>query len=170
VVAHRDYHHERSHYNYPSRKVKINVHPETHHYHYRVRYYPAYRDIVWTRRMHRYYLSIYPGYAWHYPFGYRIQTISAFEAKFNVGEVARVYGRVYATWYNRKADELFLFFGGQYPNQEFTVILPGRIARRYSWRPERYFLGQHVIADGLITRFEGQPEMIIKKKHQLDIY
>jgi hypothetical protein len=120
--------------------------------------------------MYRNYVDIYPGYVWRYPYGYSIQTIGAFEAQFNVGEVARIYGRVYATWFNRESDDLLLFFGGEYPNQEFTMVIPGNIARRYSWRPERYFLGQHVIATGLITRYEGRPELIIKRKHQLDVY
>jgi len=159
-----------THYYYPQKKVKIHVHPMTYHSHYRVMYYPAHRDIYWTNRMHRYYMDIYPGYSWRYPVGYGIQTISAFEAKFNIGEVSRVYGRVYASWFNKETDDLLLFFGGEYPNQEFTMIVPGNIARRFSWRPERYFLGQHVFATGLITTFDGRAEMVIKRKQQLDLY
>jgi len=155
---------------YPAKKVNVHVHPATHHNHYRVVYYPAHRDIIWTHRMHRYYVDLYPGYTWRYPIGYSIRTISAFDARFNIGEVSRVYGRVYATWYNRESDDLLLFFGGEWPSQEFTMVIPGRIARKYSWRPERYFLGQHVFATGLITSYDGSPEMIIKKKHQLDVY
>lgn len=158
------------HYYYPSKRVKMHVHPVTYHNHYRVMYYPSHLDIIWTRKMHRYYLDIYPGYYWGYPVGYRINTISAFEARYNIGEVTRVYGRVYATWFNRETDDLLLFFGGEYPNQEFTMIVPGNIARRFSWRPERYFLGQHVFATGLITSFEGRPEMVVKRRGQLEIY
>ena len=120
--------------------------------------------------MHRYYADMYPGYIWRYNVGYHIHTISAFDAKFNVGEVARVYGRVYGTWYNNETDDLLLFFGGEFPYQEFTMIVPGKIARRFNWRPERYFLGQHVFATGLVSSFEGKPEMIIKKKQQLEVY
>ena len=162
--------HRFEHFYYPDKKVKIHVHPATYHNHYKVMYYPAYREIIWTNRMYRFYADMYPGYAWRYPVGYRIQTISAFEARYNIGEVARIYGRVYATWYNRESDDLLLFFGGEFPHQEFTMIIPGNIARRYSWRPEKYFLGQHVLATGLITSYDGSPEMIIKKKHQLDVY
>lgn len=157
-------------HHYPKTSVKVHVHSATHHNHYKAMYYPAHRDIIWTRRMHRHYVDLYPGYVWRYPVGYSIRTISVFDARFNIGEVSRVYGRVYATWYNRDSDDLMLFFGGQYPHQEFTMIIPGNIARRYSWRPERYFLGQHVFATGLITSFEGNPEMIVKKKYQLDVY
>jgi hypothetical protein len=155
---------------YPAKKVRIHVHPVTYHNHYRAMYYPAHREIVWTHRMNRYYGGLYPGYTWRYPVGYHIQTISAFETRYNMGEVARVYGRVYGTWYNRETDDLLLFFGGEFPNQEFTMIVPGNVARRFNWRPERYFLGQHVYATGLITSFEGRPEMVVKKRSQLDIY
>jgi hypothetical protein len=155
---------------YPAKKVRIHVHPVTYHNHYRAMYYPAHREIIWTHRMNRYYIGLYPGYTYRYPMGYHIQTISAFETRYNLGEVARVYGRVYATWYNRETDDLLLFFGGEFPNQEFTMVVPGNVARRFNWRPERYFLGQHVYATGLITSFEGRAEMVIKKRSQLDIY
>ena len=155
---------------YPAKRVKIRVHPVTYHNHYRALYYPAHRNIIWTHRMNRYYSGLYPGSTYRYPIGYHIETISAFEARYNVGEVTRVYGRVYATWHNRETDDFLLFFGGGFPNQEFTMVIPGNIARRYNWRPERYFLGQHVFATGLISSFEGRPELIVKKRSQLDVY
>lgn len=162
--------HAHKRYYYPEKRVKMHVHPRTYHNHYKVMYYPAHREIIWNKRMHRYYVDLYPGYTWRYHTGYHIQTISAFETRYNVGELARVYGRVYATWYNRESDDLLLFFGGEFPLQEFTMVIPGHIARRYNWRPERYFLGQHILATGLITSYDGNPEMIIKKKRQLDVY
>jgi len=138
---------------------------------YRALYYPRYSDIIWSRSMHRHYVGLYPHYTgWHYNWGYRIQTMSVFDASYNVGEIARVYGRVYGTWYNRETDDLLLFFGGEYPVQTFTMVVPGNVARRYSWRPERYFLGQHISATGLITMFEGKAEMVLKKRAQLDVY
>ncbi|MCF8225031.1 MAG: hypothetical protein K9J30_04045 [Bacteroidales bacterium] len=158
------------HLHYPAKRVKMYVHPSTYHNHYRVLYYPAHRDIIWTKRTHRYYVNLYPGYTWRYPVGYTIRTISVFDAEYNIGQVNRIYGRVYGTWLNRETDELLLFFGGEFPYQTFTMIVPGKIARRYSWRPERYFLGQHIIATGLITRFENKPEMFIRDRHQFDVY
>lgn len=159
------------HYYYPVDRVKIHVHPMTYRGNYRALYYPRYSDVYWSRSMRRHYVALYPGYTgWHYNYGYRIQTMTVFDARYNAGEIARVYGRVYATWHNPETDDLLLFFGGEYPNQVFTMILPGNVARRYSWRPERYFLGQHVSATGLITQFEGQAEMVVKKRSQIDVY
>ncbi len=155
---------------YPSKRVKVNVHPRMYGDSYRVLYHPSHMDIVWTKKMHRYYLDLYPGSYWRYPLGTHIRTISAFETTFNIGEIARVYGRVYGTWYNRESDDLLLFFGGEYPQQAFTLIVPGKIARRYHWRPERYFMGKHIWSLGLITSFDGNPEMIIEVKDQLHFY
>lgn len=170
TAHHKSVTHHR-HYYYPVERVKIHVHPMTYRGSYRALYYPAHREIIWTRSTRRYYTGLYPGFArWHYHYGYRIQTMSVFDARYNVGEIARIYGRVYATWFNRETDDLLLFFGGEYPNQVFTVIVPGRVARRYSWRPERWFLGEHIAVTGLITTYDGQAEMVIKKKSQINVY
>jgi hypothetical protein len=120
--------------------------------------------------MYHNYRRWYPDYRWSYNYGHRIQTISAFDAKFNLGEVAMVYGRVYATWYNQETDDFLLFFGGDFPYQEFTVVVPGQVARKFNWRPERYFLGEHLTITGLITTFDGSPEIVVKNKRQIDIY
>ena len=120
--------------------------------------------------MYRDYNRWYPNYRWRYNYGYRVQTISIFDAKYNLGEVAMVYGRVYASWHNKETDDYLLFFGGDYPGQQFTVVLPGRIARKFNWRPERYFLGEHMTVTGLITTFDGIPEIIVKNRTQIGIY
>jgi hypothetical protein len=158
------------HYVYPTRNVKVHYHYDTYLNNYHVLYYPRYTHVYWTRSMYRDYSRWYPNYYWRYNYGYRIQTISAFDAKYNLGEVAMVYGRVYATWHNRQTDDYLLFFGGEYPYHQFTVVLPARIARKYSWRPERFFLGEHITVTGLITTFEGVPEIIVKNKRQIGLY
>ena len=158
------------HYAYPTSNVKFNHHHDTYIHHYNVLYYPSYGSIYWTRNMYRDYSRWYPEYHWRYNYGYRIQTISVFDAQYNLGEVANVYGRVYATWHNRETDDFLLFFGGDFPYQQFTVVIPGHIARKFSWRPERYFLGEHVNITGLITTFDGSPEIVVKHKRQLGLF
>jgi hypothetical protein len=158
------------HYAYPITKVKFHYHHDTYLHHYNVLYYPSYTNIYWTRSMYRNYRTWYPEYHWNYNYGHSIQTISIFDAQYNMGEVAMVYGRVYATWYNKETDDYLLFFGGDYPYQQFTVVLPGYVARKFSWRPERYFLGEHVTTTGLITTFDGSPEIVVKNKRQIGIY
>ena len=158
------------HHAYPSTKIRTHYHHDMHINHYNVLYYPAYHEIYWNRSMYRDYNRWYPNYRWRYNYGYRVQTISIFDAKYNLGEVAMVYGRVYASWHNKETDDYLLFFGGDYPAQQFTVVLPGRIARKFNWRPERYFLGEHMTVTGLITTFDGIPEVIVKNRTQIGIY
>lgn len=158
------------HYAYPTRNVKIHYHHNTYANNYCVLYYPTYGDIYWTRSMYRNYHNWYPGFHWNYSYGHRIHSISVFDAKYNLGEVAYVYGRVYASWYNNETDDYLLFFGGDYPYQQFTAVVPGHIARKYSWRPEKYFLGEHVTINGLITTFDGSPEIVVKHRSQLSLY
>jgi hypothetical protein len=155
---------------YPTHKAKFHYHYDTHAHNYHVLYYPSYTNIYWNRSMYRNYRRWYPEYSWNYNYGHRINTISVFDAKYNLGEVANVYGRVYATWYNEETNDYLLFFGGDFPNQQFTVVLPARIARKFSWRPERYFLGEHITITGLITTFDGSPEIVVRDKYQLGVY
>ena len=158
------------HYAYPTRKVKFHYHHNTYANNYHVLYYPSYNEIYWNRNMYRDYRRWYPEYHWRYNYGYRISSISVFDAKYNLGEVAMVYGRVYATWHNKETDDYLLFFGGDFPYQQFTVVVPGHVARKFSWRPERYFLGEHLTISGLITTFDGSPEIVVKNKRQLGLY
>ena len=140
------------------------------------RVYHAYRTpvhirVVWTNQMYREYRLIYPEYRyWYYPIGYRIRTISAYDAGFYVGEVMNVYGRVSEVWYNRKSDEYFLHFGARYPYHDFTVIIPGRKARRIARHPELFFENRYIWATGLISLYDGKPEMVVRKTHQINLY
>jgi hypothetical protein len=158
------------HYAYPTHKVNLHYHYDTYVNHYNVLYYPSYGNIYWTRNMYRNYSNWYPGFHWSYNYGYRIETISIFDAKYNLGEVVMVYGRVYSTWYNEETDDYLLFFGGDFPYQQFTAVIPGHVARKFSWRPENYFLGEHITITGLITTFDGSPEIVVKNKQQLSLY
>lgn len=132
---------------------------------------PVNIHVIWTPAMYREYVRIYPEYRyWYYPTGYRIHTISAYDAMYYVGEVMNVYGRVHDAWYNWDTDEYFLYFGARYPYQDFTVIIQGHKARQFSRRPEIFFEGRYIWATGLISMHHGQPEMVVKRKHQIHIY
>ncbi|MBN1132696.1 MAG: hypothetical protein JXA39_06465 [Bacteroidales bacterium] len=162
----RHYHHA-----YPKERVTIHYHRDAYGNNYKILYHPAHKNIHWTRAMYRDYVHLYPSYTyWHYEFGHSIKTIPTFKARYNLGEVARIYGRVYATWYNKQTDDYLLFFGGDYPFQDFTVIIPGVVARMFSRRPHYYFSGKHITATGLITSYAGKPEMVIKRTNQISTY
>jgi len=151
--------------------VRYHVKPLTYrkvHYPYRR---PVHVDIIWDINMYNDYIYLYPNYRyWYYPFGYRVPTVSAYEVGNYIGEIARVYGRVYDTWYSRESDEYYLYFGAPFPFQDFSIIVEGNDARRYSWRPARYFKNRDIAVTGLIGIYDGKPEMVVKRSSQIDVY
>jgi len=174
----RTYDVERKNYNTPDR---VRIHRDDHgvyrpspveyrriHHPYRA---PVHIDVIWTPRMYYDYRMIYPEYNyWYYPYGYRIRTISAYDALYYTGEIANVYGMVNEVWYSRKTDEYILYFGARYPYQDFSVIIPGHKARQFSRRPEIFFEGRYIWVTGLISLHNGQPEMVVMRKHQIHLY
>lgn len=138
------------------------------HYPYRR---PNVIDIYWNANMYRNYRVWYPDFnLWYYPSGYRIQTISAYDAYNYVGEVARVYGQINEVWYSVETGEYYLYIGGPYPYQDFTVIIDARDAMRYRHSPEQFFTNRQIAVTGLVSRFEDKPEMFIKKRSQISLY
>lgn len=132
---------------------------------------PRVASIIWNAHMYREYRNWYPNFKlWYYPYGYRIHTISAYDSYNYIGEIARVYGSVTEVWYSRDTREYFLYIGGHYPYQDFTIVLDSRDARRFSWDPVRYFTNRHLTATGLLSVFEDKPEMQIRKRSQISLY
>jgi len=167
---------------YNSTRQYRSSHTANHHYHkpphsraYRSHHY-AYRapvsvNIIWTSTMHRHYVRMYPMVShWNYHHGYRISNVSAYFAEYYMGDVTTVCGKVKDVYYSRSTDEYFLYFGAYYPYQDFTVVMPGRIARQYSRRPDRYFEHNYIAVTGLITSFNGKPEIVVKESFQLNPY
>ena len=171
-----------NHHEYSSPRVYRAQHTVVHHYNYkpapreyRAKYYayrrPAEIEIIWTPVMHRHYIRMYPMVKyWYYTNGYHISMVSAYDAEYYRGEVRTVYGRVTEVFYSRATDEYFLYFGLYYPYQDFTVVLPGTIARQYSFKPERYFDQRYLAITGLITTFNGEPEIVVKESFQINFY
>lgn len=132
---------------------------------------PPRLNITWNIEMYHFYADLYPviGY-WDFVPWYEVYTIPAYDAVDHIGQVRRVFGRVQETYYYPLSDEYFLYIGAFFPYQDFTVIIPGKIARRISRNPERYFLHEDIVVTGLITEYEERPEIIVKKRSQIERY
>lgn len=132
---------------------------------------PTHVSIRWTPDMHRHYIRMYPTHrSWHYNYGSRIVSIPSYDARYHVGHVRNIYGRVTDAYYYHDTDEYILHIGRYYPNQHFTVVIPGYIARQHSRRPVDYYLQRDVHVTGLITSYEGEPEVLVKRNSQFRIY
>ncbi len=132
----------RQQYTTPNRRAIRTNHVKGYHYnpiryrtvnyHYRV---PNRVHVTWTNHMYHDYRRMYPEFGyWYYPIGYRIVTVPTYHAYNHIGEVRNVYGRVHEVYYSWTTDEYHLYFGGDYPYHDFTVIIPGNQARRYESR------------------------------------
>jgi len=167
----RRYYSNHVHYRHP---VKVYTAPPVSVEVRRVKYPyrpPVYIDIYWTSDMYREYRAWYPEYCcWDYPIGYRIETVSAYDAIYYVGDIARVFGKVHEVYYAYENDEYYLYFGAPYPYQDFSAIVPGWVAREFSRRPLRWFQNRHVAITGLVTVYEGKPEILVKRPSQIDRY
>jgi hypothetical protein len=128
-------------------------------------------NVYWTHNMYRDYRVMYPDFQyWNYPIGYRILSVPAYNAYFHMGEVRNIYGRVHQIWYSWSTDEYYMYFGNSFPYQDFSVIIPGRYARKISRNPEIFLAGRYIWITGLVTNFEGKPEIIVRRKSQIHLY
>jgi hypothetical protein len=132
---------------------------------------PVEYHMFWTPEIRMEFLRWYPAIGYYkYPVGYAIENVSAYDALLYRGEIVNIYGKVFECYYSRYSDEYILYFGAYYPYHDFMTIIPGDIARHFSPWPERYFSGDHLIVTGLVTAFEGIPEIAVRSYSQLRLY
>jgi hypothetical protein len=169
-------HFERS---YTRRNARSGGHGHINHYYHNKRkvrnlYYnykrvPAVRMIYHTS-WHRFYAARYPAYNYGHLVNHRLSLISGRQAQYHVGEVAAVFGRVYETYYDDINNEFYLYFGAPYPQNDFTVVVTGREARKMRRHSPRYYIGRDFIVSGLVTQWNGNPEIVINYSSQLKRY
>jgi hypothetical protein len=132
---------------------------------------PVYVDLYWTSGLRDNYYSWYPEYRhWNRNLDSRIETISAYDSYDYIGDIARVYGKVYDVQYSVENDEYYLYFGAYYPYQDFSAVVPGWVAREITSRPKRYFDNRHISITGLITIYDDRPEIEVRRPGQIDRY
>jgi len=83
---------------------------------------------------------------------------SASEAGKHVGETATVTDKV-ANVFESKAGNIFLNFGGRYPNQVFTAFIPKDSAEQFPNAKE--LDGRTVSITGKIVVYKGKPEIVL---------
>ncbi len=162
----------------PSSRVEVvryrpNYHPVSidyrrRHYAYRM---PYRTNLIWSVNMSRNFGLYYPEVRyWRYNVGHCISVVPAYNADGYIGEVASIYGKVFDTNYSYENDELYIYFGDYYPYHDFSIVIPGREARKLSRHPELYFIDQNVSVTGYVSVYGDKPEVIVRDVSQLDIY
>lgn len=132
---------------------------------------PPHIDIYWSIDIRNRYWGLYPEFHFiNYPATYRIPYVSAYDALDYIGQVATVYGRVEEVEYSGTNDEYYLYLGAWFPYQDFSIVLPGPIARSITAWPDAYFNKGYVSVTGLVTMYQDKPEMEIRRGYQIDRY
>jgi len=96
--------------------------------------------------------------------------ISWDRAKDHIGESITVYGPVVDTHYasDSKGQPTFLNIGKPYPDPgRFTVVIWGEDRANFASPPEVYYEGKIIFVTGLVTDYEGIPEIEVKTPAQI---
>ena len=158
-------------YRHNNRYVRVSKLHHSKHYRNHPCRKPVYFSVHWTPAIHREYVRIYPEMRHiRYTYGHSIRNVPTYDAKFYKGHFANVYGRVTEVYYSREDDQYILYFGKYFPKHDFTIILPGYIAREYSRRPSLFFENQYIVTTGYIDSFKGNPEIMVKRGKQIKVY
>ena len=95
-----------------------------------------------------------------------VSKIAPEKAKEYVGQVVTVCGTI-AESYISKVGNVYLNFGGKYPNQTFTAYF-ANIANQDSVKQDfRLYEEKNVCITGTIELMNGKPEMIVEKESQI---
>jgi len=96
----------------------------------------------------------------------RAQTISAADAKSNIGNKATVCGTVASerTASSSRGRPTFINLDSAYPNQIFTILIWGEDRQNVGDVPTE---GTRVCATGTIEDYRGVPEIVVRTKSQL---
>ena len=92
------------------------------------------------------------------------------EAKYHIGERATVSGPVAGTKYGATSSgkPTWLNIGKDYPSSErFVVIIWGENRGNFPQPPEDYYLGKTICVTGLITEYNGIPQIEVKDPSQI---
>ncbi len=95
--------------------------------------------------------------------------IKAADAAKHVGDSVKICSVVAGGKYlsSSKDKPTFLDFGGRYPDNPLTVIIPNEIRAQLGIAPEQVYKGRSICVTGKIEMYKGKPELVIKNKSQL---
>ena len=98
-------------------------------------------------------------------------TISPEEAINHIGQQATVCGNVTSTHFasRSKGQPTFIDLNSPYPNQIFTVFIWGSDRGKFSSAPETYYNSKNICVRGLIVRYRGTPEIIVRDPSQISV-
>jgi hypothetical protein len=95
--------------------------------------------------------------------------VRATEAAPQAGRIGTVCDSVAGTTYLGGGRRTFLNFVRDYPDQPFTVVIPGDVRGRFREPPESLYRDRQVCVAGTVTIFRGIPQIIVYDPGQLEL-
>ncbi len=94
--------------------------------------------------------------------------LTATEAASHIGERATVCGHVASTRYasSSKSQPTFLNLDKPYPNAIFTVVIWNDDRSKFG-NPEATYRDANVCVNGTISKYRGQPEVVVHEPSQI---
>jgi len=109
-------------------------------------------------------------------FAYGQETVSPEDAAKFIGQQKTVCGKVASAnhpglTYTEDLTEqpTFLNFNKPFPNQVFTVVIPGMDRGKFEKPPETLYSEKEICVTGVIESYHGRPEIIAKEPAQIKI-
>lgn len=132
---------------------------------------PVQAELIWSPLLISQFKFYYPAHTdWRIEEGQKIGTVSAYQVWENVGALRRVYGKVLEVYFTSIDENYVLYIGDHFPYQDLSVVVPFAEMRKISRHPESYFKDQNVCVNGLISLWDGKPEIIVRSRVQVRRY
>ena len=83
--------------------------------------------------------------------------VTAKQAKYYIGEVATVCGRVVSTKFsqNGKSNPTYINLDKKFPDQLFTVVVFGKDRQNFSYEPEKFLYNKNICITGKVGEWQG---------------
>ena len=95
------------------------------------------------------------------------QNITAQNAAKHIGEKITICGKIFGGRYFENNEKTLLNMGGAYPNHTLTVVIEGADRKKFSTKPEDFYLNKEVCITGEIKDFKGKPEVQVTEVKQI---
>src|SRR6186997_2188284 len=96
------------------------------------------------------------------------QTVTPEEAHGYVGTRVIVCGEVASTYTSKKGN-VFLNFGGEYPNQVFSIVIYSEDAATFENNPATLYQGKKICVTGTVHNYKKKPQIQVSDQDQLEI-
>jgi hypothetical protein len=97
------------------------------------------------------------------------ERISPSEAAKYVGKNATVCGQVASSNYSARSRRrpTFLNLDRPYPNHIFTALIWGEDRDKFPTPPEKVYSGRKICVTGMISSYQGQPQIVVRNSSQI---